>query len=327
MILLLILFQSPIDLNNASPDEIKKLPISKESIENILEYRREYGYFRSVYDLLRAVKPDEFKKIKYMVIIRKPEEIKDIPYYIERIQQRLASEERPSEVFMDEWQMLAINPMNINKAEIEDVLLLDRVNLVDAISVMRYIRRWGKIRYPSDMRASPGLTSYGYRNIRDFVITQEPVKPPATVGYTRLYSSWWSRRDMEDVGLPNLEETVDYINAFLNDISADTLTAYERISASGWTAQEIEDLKSKLKSEADDIEAMRYLRKTYLKTRLLYKQHIDMGVMAMEMPDGSFFPKGFIGIKKWGIIDALYLGNYHVGIGEGVMMENTDDIL
>ena len=327
MIILLILFQLQVDLNNAPAEEIKKLPISTGSIEKILEYRREYGYFRSVYELLKVVSPEEFRKIKYLVVIKKPEEIKDIPYYIERIQQRLASEERPSEVFMDEWQMLAINPMNINKAEIEDVLLLDRVNLVDAISVMRYIRRWGKIRYPSDMRAAPGLTSYGYRNIRDFVITSEPVKPPSAVGYTRLYTSWWSRKDMEDVGMPNIEEKIDYLNAMINDLSADTLTTYERVSASGWSDEEIQELKDRLGSEAGDLDAMKYRRKTYLKTRLLYKNRLDLGLMAMEMPDGSFFPKGFIGVKNVGIVDGLYFGNFHVSLGEGVLFENTDDIL
>jgi len=334
--ILLISVTMPLDINRASINEIRQLPISEASAEKLYEYRETHRYISSYYELYNILKPEEFKKLKDLIIIKKPPEIKNIPYYIEQIQERLASEERPSEALMDEWEALTIKPMNINKVHIDDILMLSRVNLVDAVSAINYIRTWRNIRYSSDLRYAPYLTSYGYRNIRNFIVTSEEQKPKKWVGFGKANVDWFSREDMEDMGGKNVDGAVDYVNSLFNSIdynpvsdtfNSDTTYAYQRMDSAGWDRESMKKLMERLEDEKEEALSNNYMRRIFVRARTDYRDKLSLGVRAGEMPDGLNNYKGYIGLINIGPIDKLYVGNYNVTIGQGVMFQNVDDML
>lgn len=324
--IILILILSVIDINNCSYEELKTLPLEEYSIERILNYKYEYGYFSSVYDLLKVLTPEEFKNIKDMVAILPRKDVRNIPYYLLSIQSRLASEERPSEVLMNEWEILAFRPMNINKVSFDELMKIEGVNFLDAINAARYVRGWRGIRYISDLRSAPYLTSYAYRKIRDYATTTTPQKYPIVSGYTKFSTSNWSYPENED----RIKTNTSYIDAILENTRNDNLPAYKRLKYAGWSDEEISYLRNRLTEEKEEILKLKTInlrRDLYIKTNLVIQKNIETGILFNEENTGNYFNKWFIGVKDIGFLKNFYIGNYNVTLGEGLIFENTDDIL
>jgi len=326
MIALLFLIISVIDINNCPEKELFTLPLEKSSIEKIIKYREEYGYFASVYDLLKVLTPEEFKKVKELVMIKPVQEGRNVSEYLLNIQSRLASEEKPSEILMNEWEILAFRPLNINKVSFEDLMMIEGVNFLDAITASRYVRGWRGIRYVSDLRSAPYLTSYAYRKIRDFVTTSSPQKYPLVSGYTKFSSSTWTYPEEED----GITSNISNINAFLDGTEVDTLTTYKRLKYAGWSDDEISSFRLRLQDEKNKLMSFDPLilrRNVYLKTNLSIQKNMETGIIFKENMDGSYFKKWFLGARDIGFLKNFYIGNYNVILGEGLIFENSDDVL
>ncbi|RKY54028.1 MAG: hypothetical protein DRP93_05605, partial [Candidatus Neomarinimicrobiota bacterium] len=180
--LLLIFFLLPlglmalekIDINNASAETLRQLPLSEESILLIEEYLLYHGEFTSIYQireidgisyedfLLLKERLAIFPKITYDVTENK---IEDRYYRLEN----MMNDEGASEGLVETWIELFTNPRNINSMHYFDLVNLPTVSPVDAAAVMKYLADGNEIKSARDMRGLEGISYYGYKNISDYV--------------------------------------------------------------------------------------------------------------------------------------------------------------
>ena len=177
-----------LDINGASLDQILELPVSRELADAIFERLEEYGRFWSIYELMQveSMTSEKLEELKPLVYVSMPDREERRNRNVYRIQRLLASEEGPTASAVEDWQDLLLTPMNINRVRVDDLVRLDGVSLVDAVSVVKHLNSGQGIRsrYELGNRVS-GLSSYGYRNIRDFV-SYEDVGRAAFGGNYRL---------------------------------------------------------------------------------------------------------------------------------------------
>ena len=114
MILLLIVI-NVLDINTAPLSELKSLPLSGEKVQEVYYLRQARGYLRSVYELREVLSAEDFNKIKGLIRVTPPEEEDWTAAYIEQLQERLASEEGPTQSAIDHWQTILLEPIDINE--------------------------------------------------------------------------------------------------------------------------------------------------------------------------------------------------------------------
>lgn len=168
----------PFDLNRATYEQIKSLPITEEqalAIYNLLTYD---GSISSIYELraLPEIDQETLLRIKPLVRVNPPSEaderqerIDDAYYRIES----LGTEEGANVGLIDEWIDRLAEPMNINTATLDELMDLQNVSPVDAVSIYNHIQRIGPLQGRRDLAAVPGLSSWGYRNARNYVGYEE----------------------------------------------------------------------------------------------------------------------------------------------------------
>lgn len=171
---------SLIDINRASIEEIAKLPLKKEDAVKIYLYIKTHGGINSIYQLLQVegITPEKFLKIKDSIIVLPSKRKRRDLWYIRDTEKKLASEESPSYLFVENWRKGIIFPLNINKADIDELISFDGVSLVDAYSIKRYIKGHERIRSFGEMRRNvEGLSGYGYRNLKPYVVFKDYAYP------------------------------------------------------------------------------------------------------------------------------------------------------
>ncbi len=176
--------ENQLDLNRASLDELKSLPIPERVAESIYRFRTYRAYFESLYDLLEVegMTPELLDRIRPMVLItpsfelqeeemREEEQRAQERYYVV---QRFLSEEGASEGLVDEYIDRLKFPVDINRLSYYDLVSFQNVSPVDAVAVIHERSQSGKIENQRQLRSSDGLTYWGYRNLRDFIRYDEP---------------------------------------------------------------------------------------------------------------------------------------------------------
>ncbi len=353
-LLLAILWAFPvISINTAPLDSIKMLPIGyddariiasqkglpldsvldtyhvpPEKAESIYVYRELHGPFESYYELgkVPGVTPGDLKRWKKYIIVYKMVPGRDFSYYAERVRERGAAEESPTEYAMDQWISFLSNPINVNKATVDELYALDRVSLIDAAAVVRWARKL-RIRHSGDLRRVPGLSYYGYRNMRDYVVYSD-LKPRPLSGWFYMYNS-----------LPNEmytggSELYSRI-AELTDTTRDSTLATALLN-SGWTQAQVDSLVERLRSERDDVTSRTLFPYSKVKLNFYSYSKFQGGILYEASPyrrnyiengrrSSRGLVKGYIGIVKWGPVKRLYIGNYHIALGQGLLVDNTDD--
>ena len=189
-IFFLILFLLPLglaaadklDINNASPEELRDLPVSEESIVLLEEYLLYHGEFTSIYQLrdIKGISYEDFLLLKeHLAIFPKisadvtENKIEDRYYRLEG----MMNDEGASEGLVESWIDLFTNPRNVNNMHYFDLVNLPAVSPLDAAAVMKYLGDGNEIKSARDMRGLEGISYYGYRNIADYVrYTDEGVK-------------------------------------------------------------------------------------------------------------------------------------------------------
>jgi DNA uptake protein ComE-like DNA-binding protein len=290
-----------LDLNRASLEEIKKLPIPEEDAETIWSYREYHAYFSSVYDLrkLPGFTQEELDRLKPLVkvvpVLVEDEELQRVNEIYYRIRQWEA-EEGGGEALVDYWIDLAKDPVNVNTASYQDIANLQSISPPDAAAIYNYTRS-NRLDTQSALRNVPGLTYWGYYNARNFVRYKDPAEEAGLRGSyqfritnsptvfdvsdclkedrnpgTGMYDSWWDRLKLDDAG-PIYQHKVRM--RWGRDIRAGALV-YSGLGA------------------GDEYDATKF--------------HVT------------------VRDKTWGPIhfDNTIIGNYAVAFGQGLVMQNTD---
>ncbi|MAV59019.1 MAG: hypothetical protein CMG07_03600 [Candidatus Marinimicrobia bacterium] len=176
IILTHFVFSSKININTITQDELKELPISKVKQIAIQDYLIDRGYISNIYDLLdiKDITSYDVSLLKKVVNVKLPfvsdtqKKISSNSYKLENWLSSDGNSEGLSEVWLDRFY----EPMNINKMNYDDIMLLPNITPVDANAVMLQKKR-GEIRGTFELKNSPGISYYGYKNLRDFILYED----------------------------------------------------------------------------------------------------------------------------------------------------------
>lgn len=163
-----------LDLNYATREQIVALPITPKQADAIWERLLYEGPFRNLYELndLPEIDAITLKNLRSLVRISPPrpgddrmDRIEDAYYRIET----LGTEEGTNVGLVDEWIDRMLEPMNVNEATLDELMDLQNVSPADAVAIHNQVKLQGGIRGARDLRAVPGLSSWGYRNARNYL--------------------------------------------------------------------------------------------------------------------------------------------------------------
>jgi DNA uptake protein ComE-like DNA-binding protein len=163
-----------IDINNASPEELRQLPVPGSVIEQLEEFLLYHGEFTSVYQIreIPGISYTDFLTIKDAVSVFPKMEYDETAAKIEDRYYRLESmmnDEGSSEGLVESWIDLFTNPQDVNQMDYYDLLNLPAVSPIDAAAVMKFRANGNEIKSARDLRGIEGISYYGYRNISDYV--------------------------------------------------------------------------------------------------------------------------------------------------------------
>jgi DNA uptake protein ComE-like DNA-binding protein len=309
--LLLVLLAAPItggaeenrlDLNRATLEEILALPIPEKAARGLWEHREYVDWFRTVTDLLDAegMTPELLARIRPLVVLGEikisPERQRkdDLFYRFEWWEGAEGRDESLVELYKD----LALDPVNVNEATILELQNLQNAAPTDAVAIARHRDRVGEIGNRSALRRTPGLSGWGYSNIRNFVTYEEPEADD------RIHGNY-------SIRVETTSYFPDHIDLFRADRDRGQGTNdnwYDRLG---------------LDSPRPAV---------FQKLRLRRGNHLQMGLVTnrrLGEEDLLDTKKAFVGVSDLRLpgglrIDKFFVGSYSVSWGQGVIMDNTD---
>ncbi|MFO7842067.1 MAG: hypothetical protein R6V48_07965 [Fidelibacterota bacterium] len=285
-----------IDINSASAEELRELPVPEHVVELLEEYLLYQGELSSVYEIreIEGISYPEFLALKDAVAIFPKSEFDETEQKIEDRYYRLESmmnDEGASEGLVESWIDLFTNPRDINQMDFYDLQNLPAVSPVDAAAVTSFLAEGKEIKSARDLRGIEGISYYGYRNISDYV------------RYTHDSTATWN----------------GYFTATVKDFAAQIAPDAE----GGLMDQIVYD-----KYPLDKYYKLHVNYGQKLGFGLAYTQSL-----AEDMPvfGGTRIPKvkayariNDISLGKFGNINKFIAGNYIASFGQGVVLETVD---
>ena len=311
-----------IDLNTATFDELMQLPITEKQARDILEYREYVSIFKDVYQLREIPSIDQktllnLKDLVVVSIYQEEDEALARRQQIQDLLERLDSNEGSSEGMSDVWQDYLMTPHNVNKMHFDDFISLPNVSSVDAVSILKRVALGDTIADMRDLRNTTGLSYYGYTNLRSYVYYKEP--PVKNRFFWDAELQYYTRY---------LEEGASdmYHEPFLrNDYGNSSIVVPQHKNLSYWGYFNMDKI---------DPDVMVKLRSRYGNNYKIgwmhYKAKGENSLSdktTKEILADSKFYAGYEN-NELPLLDntrlKIYLGNYRVTYGEGLVMENTD---
>lgn len=313
------LLAAKVDLNTATLAELQQLPISAEQAKDIFEYREYVKIFSSIFELrdIPSIDQKTLLRIRPLVVVSLYVEEDDVALRREVVKdllERLDSNEGSMEGMADVWEDYLMTPQNLNRMHFDDFMGLPNVSGVDAVGILKRIAQGDTIADARDLRGSPGLSYYGYTNLRSYVYYNEPPVKNRLMWDAKLS---YNTRYFEEGQTSMLRED------FTRDYTTGVVPQLKGLSYWGYFGLD--------KLDPDIM----------LKMRVRYGNNFKMGIMNHSAKGETGImesnTKDFINDSKWfagyentqmpGLDNTrlkVYLGNYRVTYGEGLVMENTD---
>lgn len=300
-----------LDINRATLEELRSLPIEEQDALTLYEYREYTSYFNSIYEIRKLPGFDQrkFDRIKPLIEILPVKEMDEEIARMNAIYYRIeewAAQEGTNEGLIDIWIDQAKDPINVNTATITDLMNLQNVSPVDALAIVQQRQRTGGLRSRSDLGRVPGISDWGYRNARNFLRYSEPDKGLEFHGdyQLRLYNT------------PLFSDFDDLLNE-------GEVRWWDRLGLDNASPATIHKVRMRWGQK---------IRAGFMAYRGLGE---ELPLTDVKMGHTSLFTtrtfptvKRFVGIENQQLgpvhLDRLYLGNYMVTIGQGLVMENTD---
>ncbi len=311
-----------VDLNTANLEELLQLPLTEKQARDILDYRTYISIFSDIYELREIPSIDQptLLRIKDLAVVSLYVEEDEVAARREEISdllERLDSNEGASEGMSDVWEDYLMTPQNVNKMHFDDFISLPNVSAIDAVGILKRTAQGDTIADMRDLRNSPGLSYYGYTNLRSYVYYREP---PVSNRFMWDAQMEYYTRYLEE-GAYDM-----YHESFLrSDYGNSSVTVPHRKDLSYWGYFNMDEVNPDL----------------LVKLRARYGNNYKVGWM-------YYSPKGETPIRDKGpaeimadskfyagyentalpLLDntrlKLYLGHYRATFGEGLVMENTD---
>ncbi len=295
----------PIDLNSAPLEDIMELPLPPEEARAIFEFREFRAYFESIYDLMKVPGIDarDLEILKPLVRVEPVE----VDYFAERMSvaqqnvRRWGRSEGSNEGLIDLWIDLAKDPPNINTASLFTLQNLQNVSPVDAVAIYEHRQAIGSYRGRSDLRYTPNLSGWGYMNARALV----------------KYEDTQQKGDFH--GAYQFRIRSQFFDGRVKELLQEDLFSAQNVYDSWWERLSLDDTRPE------------FLQKVFLTYYPTEDLTVRGGFLSWRLAGEERLVqryKGFAGIEglKLGPVDVnkVYLGNYLVGFGQGLVMENSD---
>ena len=161
-----------IDLNTAEFTELESVNLSSAQINDIIDYRNRISYISNIYDLLNvnSISIQDIHKIRQNISLLPPKnstfenDFKKASYKMGRWISNEGSTEGLSEIWLDKF----FEPDNINNMSYDDLMALPNLSPIDVTAVLKQKQR-GYINGNFELKNSPGISYWGYKNLIDFV--------------------------------------------------------------------------------------------------------------------------------------------------------------
>ena len=171
LLIFCVLFSQKIAINQATLEEFQSLPLTQKQADALFEFVLFQGPVNEIYDILKIPDFDveTLNRLKPLVTLSK--EMQDTKS--SRLQDRYrkvenwTSTEGANEGLIEVWLDRLSEPINVNHATYDDLMSLQNVSPVDAVSVIKR-QKEGSIDYPKALRGATNLSYWGYKNMVDF---------------------------------------------------------------------------------------------------------------------------------------------------------------
>ena len=196
-----------IDINNTSYNQIASLPLEKDKLDDLWLYVNSVGEINTIYDLLNVDSLDakDIKKLKKYILINK-REYNTSSNFSYKTDQWLASE-GSSEGIAELWLDRYYDPQNINSMNYDDLSSLPNFSPMDVVAVLKQQQR-GEISGTFQLKNSPGISYYGYKNLLDFIKYSDTDNSKINIRYTSMVRSIPSSSSLDEDEIP-----VDFIQS------------------------------------------------------------------------------------------------------------------
>ncbi len=330
--------QTGIDLNTATLEELASLEgISAEQAAALHQYILETGGLEDIYGVMavRGFTAVELAWLKDNTVVLPPPPGR-ISTAVLDVMERLATEDGPGDAAVGLWEDLLIRPLPANTLTHWDLRMLDRVSLVDAAAVEARLATLGPVSSVASFRGTDNLTYYGFRNMRDFVAVRDPdLSSMELFGSVRVAVDAGSGRWFDEQGL---EGNLDELGSALRDFEE----GGRDYSGSGVDSAA---LYGRIQDERDQLLDARHVTGSEQTARIGMGDRVRAGLRLSRgrsttagyglfsdldlggASDTWDVAKGFASLQYLGPVRQVILGNYRLSLGQGLMVDNTDEFM
>lgn len=324
------------DLNSLALSELEALEgLSVPQARMLYNHVLETGGLMNVYEVLSipGFHPETLDWLVRNTVVIPPAPPAISPQVMD-LMEKLAQEDGPGASEVEYWEDLLVRPMPIETATHWDLRSLDGVTLMDAAAVDARLRSVGAPGSVRSLRDTDNLTHFAWRNMRDFVVAGPADYPSSSGGYRFLFEGGSGRDGIDE----NLEGMISELGSAYDDLlegsrdysespvdsaalAAQLLSGREALLA----ARDRPGFSHKVRfSAGDGFQAGLRLARSFMATS------VDGPLLPfMDEPgtSGEFeTAKVFAEIRPGGVFRRVILGNYRLSLGQGLLMDNTDEL-
>ena len=198
-----------IDINNSQLSDLSTLPLSNKKITDIYDYLLEKGEIETIYDLhsIESIDSDDLKMLKKYIFINDRKDRNNslrsnLSYKINWWLSSEGSSEGISELWLDRYY----SQQNINKMNYDDLSFLPNVSPIDVLAIITQQKR-GNIAGTFQLKNSPGISYYGYKNVLDFIVFEDQADKKVDVRYSVMARNIPSYSGLNEEDIP-----IDFID-------------------------------------------------------------------------------------------------------------------
>jgi len=192
-----------ININTADYEQLSTIPLENQKILEIIKFIQTNGYIDNIYNLYdyEILTAKEIQVLKKHIIIGESNFLNqsnqsDLSYKVKQLILNEGSSDGLSDILLDR----SFSKSNVNYMTYDDLLSLPSLSPMDARAVLKQKDR-GEIKGTFQLKNSPGISYYGYKNLRDFVSFDDSNKKQ-TFRFTNLASSNMSYDGVSEEDIP-----------------------------------------------------------------------------------------------------------------------------
>ena len=166
------LWGGKININSADYSKLTETNLTSNQINNILDYRKQIGFFNNIYELVHIenITIQDVHNFRHFIYIELPgksrfqKDLEKASYKLGKWISNEGQTEGLSEIWLDRF----FEPQNINDMNYDDLMSLPNLSPIDVNAILIQKNRI-PISSAFDLKNSPGISYWGYKNLVDFV--------------------------------------------------------------------------------------------------------------------------------------------------------------